>query len=187
MEKALLSYPNERLALFIDGPNFHTATKALGWPVDYIVMQQHFAKWGQLLRSIYYTAIRETTDYNAVKPLTDFLVYNRYTVVSKPVKEMTDYSTGALTLKGNMDVEITIDMIKLAPHLDHLVLFSGDGDFSALVEELQGLGKRVSVVATLKAIPNITSDQLRRQADNFIELDDLRSAIERAPKVHHNN
>jgi len=177
----MLSYPNERIALFIDGPNFYGALKALQWEADYTLILKYFAKQGQLLRANYYTAIRETQEFTSIKPLTDFLTYNGFTVVSKPVKEMTNHTTGVITRKGNMDVEITIDMLKLAPHLDHLLLFSGDGDFRALVEELQGMGKRVSVVSTTKAIPNILADELRRQADNFIELDDLKTEFARGP------
>ena len=179
------SYLSERLGLFIDGPNFHAAVKSLHWEVDYSLLQRHFAKQGRLLRASYYTAMRETQDFNSLKPLTDFLAYNGYTVVSKPVKEMINHATGAVKLKGNMDVEIAVDMLKLARHLDHLILFSGDGDFRALVEELQTQGKRVSVVATLKADPNITADDLRRQCDNFIELDGLREFIEREPPSRH--
>lgn len=177
----MLSYPNERVALFIDGPNFYSALKALKWEADYNLILQYFAKRGQLLRANYYTAIRDTQEFTAIIPLTDFLTYNGFTVVSKPVKEMTNHLTGIVTRKGNMDVEITIDMLKLAPHLDHLVLFSDDGDFRALVEELQRMGKRVSVVSTLEAKPNITADELRRQSDNFIELNDLKEEFERDP------
>ena len=177
----MLSYPNERIALFIDGPNFYGSLKALKWEADYTLILKYFAKQGQLLRANYYTAIRETQEFTSVKPLTDFLSYNGFTVVSKAVKEMTNHSTGVITLKGNMDVEITIDMLRLAPRLDHLVLFSGDGDFRALVEELQRMGKRVSVISTMKAVPNIIADELRRQPDNFIELDGLRGEFERQP------
>lgn len=177
------SYQNERIALFIDGPNFYGAVKALKWEVDYNLLQDYFSKQGQLLRCYYYTAVTENQDSNSLKRLLDFLTYNGITVVSKPVKEMTDYSTGVVTRKGNMDVEITICMLKLAPNLDHLVLCTGDGDFRALVEELQDMGKRVTVVSTLKALRNITADELRRQADNFIELDDLRVDIARDPTL----
>jgi uncharacterized LabA/DUF88 family protein len=179
----MLSYQNERIALFIDGPNFHGAVKALQWEVNYSLLQEYFSKQGQLLRCYYYTAIADNQEPNSLKRLLDFLTYNGITVVSKAAKEMTDYSTDTVTLKGNMDVEITIGMLKLAPHLDHLVLFTGDGDFRALVEELQGMGKRVTVVSTLKAVRNITADELRRQADNFIELDDLRADIARDPAL----
>jgi len=179
----MLSYQNERIALFIDGPNFYGAVKALQWEVNYNLLQEYFSKQGQLLRCYYYTAVAENQESNSLKRLLDFLTYNGITVVSKAAKEVTDYSTGTVTLKGNMDVEITIGMLKLAPHLDHLILCSGDGDFRALVEELQGMGKRVTVVSTLKAVRNITADELRRQADNFIELDDLRADIARDPAL----
>ena len=175
----MLFYPNERTALFIDGPNFYGIMKSLKLEVDFVLLRKYFAGKGRLLRCNYYTAIRDTQDFDSVRRVTDFLTYNGFTVVSKPAKEMTNHSTGVVTRKGNMDVEITIDMLKLAPHLDHLILFSGDGDFRALVEELQGMGKRVSVVATTKGTPATTADELRRQPDNFIDLDDMRADIAR--------
>jgi uncharacterized LabA/DUF88 family protein len=180
-ESEMLFYPNERLALFIDGPNFLGIMKSLKLEVDYVLLRKYFAGKGRLLRCNYYTAIRDTQDFDSVRRLTDFLAYNGFSVVSKAVKEMTNQATGVVTRKGNMDVDITIDMLKLAPHLDHLILFSGDGDFRALVEELQGMGKRVSVVATTKGTPATTADDLRRQPDNFIELDDIRADVAREP------
>jgi uncharacterized LabA/DUF88 family protein len=178
----MVSYLNDRLALFIDGPNFSHALKALKWEADFILLLKYFAKQGQLLRANYYTALSDDKEYSFIRPLTDFLAYNGFNVVSKPLKLMTDYSTGVVTRKGNMDIEIAVDMLTQAQHLDHLILFSGDGDFRALIEELQRRGKRVSVVSTLKAVPNITADELRRQADNFIELEDLKAEFGRAPK-----
>ncbi|HZJ11822.1 MAG TPA: NYN domain-containing protein, partial [Methyloceanibacter sp.] len=90
-------------------------------------------------------------------------------------------ATGRKKIKGNMDIELAVDAMLLAEHLDHLVLFSGDGDFRSLVEALQFQGKRVSVVSTLTTNPPMVADELRRQADQFIDLANLQNEIGRDP------
>jgi uncharacterized LabA/DUF88 family protein len=136
---------------------------------------------GKLLRAFYYTALLENDDYSPIRPLVDWLHYNGFTMVTKPAKEYTD-SQGRRKVKGNMDIELTVDAMELAPRVDHIVLFSGDGDFRPLVESLQRQGVRVSVVSTIRSQPPMIADELRRQADNFIELDELRDVIGRPPR-----
>jgi uncharacterized LabA/DUF88 family protein len=99
-------------------------------------------------------------------------------MVTKPTKEFTD-SSGRRKLKGNMDIELAIDVMEMAEHLDHVVLFSGDGDFRRLVEAVQRRGVRVTVVSTIRSQPPMVADELRRQADNFLELQDLQPSISR--------
>ncbi|TQM89756.1 NYN domain-containing protein [Roseinatronobacter monicus] len=174
-------YKDERLALFIDGANLFAAGKALGFDIDYRLLRQEFARRGKLLRAFYYTALLENDDHQPMRPLTDWLQYNGYSLVTKTAKEYTD-SMGRRKVKGNMDIELAVDAMELAPHLDHAVLFSGDGDFRPLVESLQRQGVRVSVVSTIRSQPPIIADELRRQVDNFIELDELRDVIGRPPR-----
>jgi uncharacterized LabA/DUF88 family protein len=81
-----------------------------------------------------------------------------------------------------MDIELAVNAMELASRIDHAVLFSGDGDFRPLVESLQRQGVRVSVVSTIRSQPPMIADELRRQADNFIELDELRDVIGRPPR-----
>jgi uncharacterized LabA/DUF88 family protein len=76
-------------------------------------------------------------------------------------------------------VELAVDAMEMAKHVDHIVLFSGNGDFKPLVAGLQRMGVRVSVVSTIRTNPQMISDDLRRQVDNFIELDDLKDVIGR--------
>ena len=166
----------ERTALFIDGANLHATTKSLGFDIDFKRLLMLFRQKGQLVRALYYTAVIEEQEYSSLRPLTDWLDYNGFTVVTKPTKEFTDAS-GRRKLKGNMDVEIAVDAMQLAERLDHIVLFSGDGDFRSLVEALQHSGKRVSVVSTLESQPPMIADELRRQADQFIDLVDLQPTI----------
>jgi uncharacterized LabA/DUF88 family protein len=172
-------YSEERIALFIDGSNLYAAARALGFDIDYKRLLGEFASQGRLVRAFYYTALIEDQEYSPIRPLVDWLDYNGYTMVTKPTKEFTD-SAGRRKYKGNMDIELAIDMMELAKHIDHAVLFSGDGDFRRLVESIQRQGVRVSVVSTVKSQPPMIADELRRQADFFIELKDLEEKVGRA-------
>ncbi|HET6620960.1 MAG TPA: NYN domain-containing protein [Dongiaceae bacterium] len=171
-------YPNERVALFIDGANLHAAARSLGFDIDYKRLLKHFQEQCHLIRAFYYTALVEDQEYSPLRPLVDWLDYNGFTMVTKPTKEYTD-SMGRRKIKGNMDIELAIDVLEMAAHLDHVVLFSGDGDFRRLVEAVQRKGVRVSVVSTIRSSPPMVADELRRQSDNFIELEELSSLIAR--------
>lgn len=174
-------YRDERLALFIDGSNLYAATKALGFDIDYKLLRSEFMRRGKMVRAFYYTALIENEEYSPIRPLVDWLDYNGFTLVTKPAKEFTD-STGRRKVKGNMDIELSIDAMEMADHVEHIVLFSGDGDFRPLVNAIQRKGVRVSVVSTIRSQPPMIADDLRRQADNFIELDELREVIGRPPR-----
>ncbi len=177
-------YKDERLALFIDGSNLYAAAKSLGFDIDYKLLRFEFMRRGKLLRAFYYTALLENDEYSPIRPLVDWLDYNGFSMVTKPAREYTD-NQGRRKVKGNMDIELAVDAMELAPHVDHIVLFSGDGDFRPLVESLQRQGVRVSVVSTIRSQPPMISDELRRQADNFIELQDLKDVIGRPPREPH--
>jgi len=169
-------YPTERVALFIDGANLYATAKALGFDIDYKRLLVMFRSKGHLIRALYYTALAEEQEYSSIRPLIDWLDYNGYTMVTKATKEFTD-AAGRRKVKGNMDIELTVDALQLADNLDHIVLFTGDGDFRALVEALQHKGKRVSVVSTLQTQPPMVADELRRQADQFVDLADLEQQV----------
>ena len=171
-------YPQEKIAIFIDGANLYAAARGLGFDIDYKRLLDLFASKGRLMRAFYYTALIEDQEYSPLRPLVDWLDYNGYTMVTKPTKEYTD-AMGRRKIKGNMDIELAIDVLEMSAHLDHVVLFSGDGDFRRLVEAVQRRGVRVSVVSTVRSSPPMVSDDLRRQADNFIELQDLAPSISR--------
>jgi len=169
---------SEKFALFIDGANLHATAKSLGFDIDFGSLLTYFRKQGNLLRALYYTAISEDQEYSSIRPLIDWLDYNGFSMVTKPTKEFRD-AMGNRKVKGNMDIELAVDAMRLAPELDHIILFTGDGDFRALVRALQEQGKRVSVVSTLETKPAMVSDELRRQADHFIDLADLERHISR--------
>jgi uncharacterized LabA/DUF88 family protein len=164
--------PTERVALFIDGANLYSASRNLGFDVDYRGLLDAFRRRGHLIRAYYYSAVLETEEYSPLKPLTDWLAYNGYTLVTKPAKEFTD-AQGRRRIKGNMDIELAIDMLELADKIDHAVLFSGDSDFRRLVEAVQRRGVRVSVISSIRTAPPMVADELRRQADQFIDLADI--------------
>ena len=174
----MLFYPHERMALFIDGANLYAAARALGFDIDYRRMLELFINKGQLVRALYYTALMEDQDYSPIRPLVDWLDYNGFTMVTKPAKEFVD-PQGNKRIKGNMDIELAVDVMEMAEHVQHVVIFSGDGDFRSLIEAVQRKGVRVSIVSTTKSHPPMVADELRRQADNFIELATLKDAIAR--------
>ncbi len=171
-------YPTDKIALFIDGANLYSAARSLNFDIDYKKLLEEFRKRGVLVRAYYYTTIVEDQEYSPIRPLVDWLDYNGFSLVTKTAREYTD-STGRKRYRGDMDIEIAVDMLEMAAHADHLVLFSGDGDFRRLVEAVQQKGVRVTVVSTVKSSPPQASDDLRRQCDTFVELADLSSIIGR--------
>jgi len=176
-------YPDDRIALFIDGANFYSTGKTLDFDIDYKKMLELFQSKGRLLKANYYTALRENDDYSPLRPLIDWLDYNGYHVMTKPAKEYTDRE-GRKRVKGNMDVEMVVDMLEIAPHVDHIILMSGDGDFKSAVAALQRKGIRVTVVSTMKSRPAMLADELRRQANAFIELADMDRMIGRPKREY---
>ncbi len=179
----------ERTALFIDGANLYATAKTLGFDIDYKKLLREFQSKGRLIRAFYYTALVEDQEYSSIRPLIDWLDYNGYAVVTKPTKEFVD-SMGRRKVKGNMDIELAVDAMEMAENLDHMVLFSGDGDFRSLVEAVQRKGVRVSVVSTVTTQPPMVADELRRQADEFVDLVHLIAKVgrdgerpERAPRL----
>ena len=178
----------EKIALFIDGANLYATAKSLGFDIDYKKLLREYQSHGNLVRAFYYTAVIENQEYSSIRPLIDWLDYNGYTVVTKPTKEFVDQA-GRRKLKGNMDIELAVDAMELAPHLDQIVLFSGDGDFRSLVQAVQRRGVRVTVVSTVMTQPAMVADELRRQADVFVDIVDLQGRIgrdpnERGPREH---
>src|SRR5881409_4459705 len=175
-----MSLDSNKIALFIDGANLYATAKALGFDIDYKRLLNEFQGRGELLRAFYYTAIIEDQEFSSIRPLIDWLDYNGYTVVTKATKEFIDAS-GRRKVKGNMDIELAVDAMELAEHVDQIVLFSGDGDFRSLVEAVQRRGVRVTVISTISTQPPMVADELRRQADVFLDIVELQPKIGRDP------
>jgi uncharacterized LabA/DUF88 family protein len=176
-----LIHPDERVVVLIDGANLYSAAKALGFDMDYRKLLEEFSLHGRLIRATYYTALVEEQDFSPIRPLVDWLDYNGYSLVTKPAKEYTD-AAGRRRFKGDMDVEIAIDLLQATAYADHAFLFSGDGDFKAALDAAQRKGMRVTVVSTIKSNPPMAADDLRRTADNFIDLTDLAALVGRPPR-----
>jgi uncharacterized LabA/DUF88 family protein len=177
-----MSSKSNCVALFIDGVSLHATSRTLGFDIDFKRLLKEFEDRGSLLRAFYYTSMIEDQEYSSIRPLTDWLSYNGYTVVTKAVKEFTDAS-GRRKVKGNMDIELAVDAMALADQIDQMVLFSGDGAFRYLVEAIQRRGVRVTVVSTISTQPPVIADELRRQADVFTDLAGFRSKLSRAPSA----
>ncbi len=171
-------YEQEKVALFIDGANLYATARSLAFDIDYKRLLEVFSSRCNLVRALYYTALIEDQEYSPIRPLVDWLDYNGYTMVTKPTKEFTD-AAGRRKVKGNMDIELAIDVMEMVDRLDHIILFSGDGDFRRLVEVVQRKGCRVTVVSTLRSQPPMIADELRRQADIFVDLYEMQSQIAR--------
>lgn len=169
-----------RIALFIDGANLYATSKQLGFDMDYRRLLREFQGRGNLIRAFYFTTLVESEEYSSIRPLVDWLDYNGYRVITKAAKEFTD-ATGRRRVKGNMDIELAIDALELSTHIDHMILFSGDGDFRSLVEAMQRRGVKVTVISTIQTQPAMISDELRRQADEFVDLASLAGRIGRDP------
>ena len=173
-------YPTERIALFIDGANLYATAKALGFDIDYKRLLALFRTKGQLVRAQYYTALAEDQEYSSIRPLVDWLDYNGYTMVTKPTKEFTD-SFGRRKIKGNMDIELTVDAMRLARKPRPCGAFHRRRRLPRPGRCSAAAGRRVSVVSTLQTQPPMVADELRRQADQFIDLADLEDQICRDP------
>lgn len=176
--KSIPFYGEEKLALFIDGSNLYSAARALDFDIDYRLLLKWAAAQGRLVRAFYYTSVSEDQEYSPVRPLVDWLDYNGYHMVTKPMREYND-SQGRKKIRGTIDIELAIDMMEIADHVDHIMLFSGDGDFRRLIEAVQRKGVRVTVVGTIESATPMVADELRRQADHFLELDILAPEIMR--------
>jgi uncharacterized LabA/DUF88 family protein len=167
-----------KIAVFIDGSNLYTTAKSLGFEIDFKRLLHEFQSRGYLLRAFYYTTVFEDQQSSSIQPLIDWLNYNGYTVVTKTIKDFVD-QTGRRKIKGKMDIELAVDAMEIAPHIDQMVLFSGDGDFTRLVQAMQRRGVRVIVVSAISTQPPMIAQELRRQADEFIDIKALQNRISR--------
>ena len=174
----MVFYKEERLALFIDGASLYSSARALNLEVDFRKLLREFRDRGRLQRASYYTTIVESDEYSPVRPLVDWLAYNGFNVVTKPAREYTDRE-GRRRVRGNMNVELAVDLVESAALVDHIVLFAGDGDFRRAVDAAKARGARVTVVSSIKGQPRTIADELRREADVFIDLNDMAELIAR--------
>ncbi len=172
-----MAYRNTETAVLIDGANTFTAAKNLSFDIDYSELLRLLTDRFTLRSITYYTAlVDDENDRTPLRPLVDWLCYNGYSVITKPAKVLyTD--SGARKIKGNMDIEIAVDALAASAYANHIILFSGDGDFIPLLVELQRRGVRVTVISSIRTQPPMCADELRKQANFFIDLEDLKESI----------
>ena len=182
-QSQLLFYPNERTSIFIDGRSlFHTARK-LDFEVDLSKFSQYFASKFQLVRCSYYTPVSE--ERTPLHNILDWLSYNGFTVSTR-VFSPDNHPPSISSLMSVDIIEQTLGNGYAGDEpyaLQHVVIVSGDGDYCPVVKFLKSRSIRVSVMSSLETEPLSISEELRRLADNFIELDDLRSELERHKKT----
>ena len=174
----MVFYKDERIALFIDGAGLYATARALNLEIDFRKVLSEFRDRGRLLRANYYTTIVESDEYSPIRPLVDWLAYNGFNVITKPAREFTDRE-GRKRVRGNMNVELAVDLLQTATQVDHIILFAGDGDFRRAVEAAKAKGCRVTVVSSIKGQSQTLGDELRREADVFIDLADMANLIAR--------
>ena len=168
----------EKIALFINGPNLHHTARRLGFDVDFKRLLARFGQYGSLVRAYYYTVVDEGGGPPGIKPLADWLDYNGFTVRSK-LSKVTDDGQGRRKIRRQIGVELSVDAMGLARHVTRVFLFSGDGDLRSLVAALQRQGCQVALVSSTRTAPSMVADELRRRANAFNELDDLKDSIGR--------
>jgi uncharacterized LabA/DUF88 family protein len=169
---------SEKTVVFIDGANLYATARGLDFDIDYKKLLALFREKSNLVRAYYYTVLIEDQEYSPIRPLVDWLDYNGYTLVTKPAKDFTD-STGRRRIRNSIDVDLAVDMIEIAERVDHVVLFSGDSGYRRLIEAVQRRGARVTVVSTTASNTASVADELRRQADRFLDVRELRGEIAR--------
>jgi len=170
--------PDTRVCVLIDGPHLYASSRNLGFEVDYKAMLAYFEENCNLQRAMYFTSILEGEEFNPIKRLADWLSYNGYKVVAKPIRDYTD-DNGERRTKASLRVELAVELMSIPANVDHVILFAGDGDLSYAVERMQQRGQRVTVVSTIQTAVSSIANELRRGADSFVDLADVRSIIGR--------
>lgn len=170
-------HQDERLAIFIDGQHLFSASRNLGFDVDYRNFLECFRKKGKVIRAYYYAVHVDNGEYSPLKPLTDWLAYNGYALSMRTTTEHTD-SQGRRRIP-HTDLEMLADMFGIADHVDHMVIVTGNGGYCRGVSLIQQRGVRVSVLSSIKTDSPMLSDDLRRTCDQFIELQEIKSEFTR--------
>jgi len=165
----------ERVGVYVDGANVYFAQKeALGWWIDWPSFLDTMREGRELVSARWYQAYRAQPEPEQERFL-HHLTLVGFAVRKKILKSIYDRSTGATTLKGNLDIDLTIDALTESDQYDTCILVTGDSDFVPLVEALQSRGKRVLVVATQA---NVAVELRQSVGVNYQDLRDLRDRVE---------
>lgn len=167
--------------MLIDGPSIYQICRSLDVEIDYQALRSIFADAGYLVQARYYTTILNDQLYSPLRPLIDWLSYNGFIVVTRTMKAGQD-SEQCRRLDHGIVVALAVDAIEISSRLDHVILFTGNGDFLRLVQLLQRRTVRTTVVGTVNGPSSMSSDELRRQADTFVDLRALVPFVGRGPR-----
>ena len=168
MRNKVAHHSAERTVLFIDGDDTYAVLKSLHLELDFKSLRTYFLQRARLLRATYYAVVPENDAYCTQMPLLDWLEYNGYSVVKRAWQ--VEQATGRKKVP-NIYVDIAVDAINLAHAYDRAVFLSGDASLISVVRALKGAGKCTTVISSLsQTTPNVVSDLLRREADEFIDL-----------------
>ena len=165
----------KRVAIFLDGSNLFYTQKKLGWNIDAEKLLDHCKGYGDVVEALYYTGVSQDSSQ---KKYRDKLAYIGYSVVSKPIKTIYDYTTGETTQKANLDIEIVLDMFNMVDRYDMAILISGDSDFERAIQNLKVRGKEVKVISTRGFVAN---ELVHAAGINYLDLLSIREEIERKP------
>lgn len=162
----------DKVAIFIDGGSTYAAAKSLNIDIDYKCLPAAICPKAKVVRAAYYTvAVERPDEFRPMQSLLDFLSYNGFIVTAREVREYE----GGRRERGSIAVDLALDALELSAHVDHVFILTGDLDFLPLIEGIQRRGRRVTIVSTV----NACADELRRQADTFIDLVDIKGIISR--------
>lgn len=150
----------DKVAVFFDMSNLYFAARDLGIRIDYTKLLDFLRDGRRLHRAYAYMAV--APDDTTAVPFLTWLRRNGFRVVTKPLKRFSDGTT-----KGDLDMELAVDLLSQAPYIDVAVIVSGDGDFTYLVDGAQRLGLRVEIAST----PRYTAIELLEISDRFIDLE----------------
>src|SRR5437660_819895 len=147
MEHTMFDNSREKVALFVDAGNLAFMQKQLNIRIDFDMFLKFFkTRRTTVVYAGYYTAVKQDRNGNRpLQPLLDFVGDHGYSLVTKPTKSYTQ-DDGIEIIKGNMDVELTCDVLELTEFVDRVILVTGDGDFSELVRRVIKQGVPVTIV-----------------------------------------
>lgn len=163
-----------RLSIFVDGNNMFYAQQKNGWFFDPKRVLNYFNNDPNivLVNAFWYTGLKDSQDQRGFR---DALISLGYTVRTKILKEYYDDNSGRYSQKANLDIEIVVDMFNTVDQYNHVILFSGDGDFERAIELLRSKNTHITVVST----EGMIARELRNATDRYIDLNDIRPQIEK--------
>jgi len=159
-------HKTQRVGVFVDVQNlYYSAINLYESKVNFSVILREAVRDRQLVRAIAYVIKADVKDEENFFEALERIGYE------VRAKDIQIFFGGKK--KGDWDVGIAMDIMRVAAKLDTVVLVSGDGDFKDLLEHVKSLGCRAEVIAFGKS----SSNKLVEIADDFIDLDAIRHKV----------